>query len=89
MLPETYRYYHLDGAGHLHDAEWFEAENDEDAIAQISSKHPDSKCEIWRGTRLVASLSPDPFDPDDADLQRAVGERPPGLAQTRRLGLGS
>ena len=55
---ENYRYYCLDGAGHLHDAAWFYAESDDDAIAQIEAKHPDSKSEVWQGTRLVASLSP-------------------------------
>ena len=58
MPSENYRYYCLDGAGHLHDAEWFHAENDEEAIAQIAAKHPDSKCEIWQGKRLVAALPP-------------------------------
>lgn len=59
MPSENYRYYCLDGAGHLHSAEWFHAETDEEAIAQISAKHPDAKCEIWQGQRLVASLSPE------------------------------
>jgi hypothetical protein len=58
MPSENYRYYCLDGAGHLHEAAWFESQGDEDAIAQIKAKHPDSKCEIWQGQRLVAQLSP-------------------------------
>jgi hypothetical protein len=58
MSSENYRYYCLDGAGQLHDTAWFVAESDADAIAQITAKHPDSKCEIWQGKRLVASLSP-------------------------------
>ena len=58
MSLETYRYYCLDGTGHLHSAEWFEAANDEDAMAQVEAKHPGSLCEIWRGGRLVAKLSP-------------------------------
>jgi hypothetical protein len=58
MPSETYRYYRLDGVGHLEGAEWFEADNDEDAIAQVSSKHPKDKCEIREGKRLVASISP-------------------------------
>ena len=59
MPSENYRYYCLDGAGHLHGAEWFYAESDADAIAQISAKHPDGKSEIWQGRRLVASISPE------------------------------
>ncbi len=58
MPSENYRYYCLDGAGHLHDAAWFYAESDEVAIRKIEAKHPDARCEIWRGTRLVAKLAP-------------------------------
>ena len=59
MSQTTYRYYHLDGVGHLHGAEWFEADSDEDAIAQVEIMLPDCQCEIWQGARLVAKLSPD------------------------------
>ena len=58
MSQENYRYYCLDGAGHLHEAAWFAAEDDSDAIAQIEAEHPDATCEIWQGRRLVAKLSP-------------------------------
>lgn len=58
MSLEPYRYYCLDGTGRLHNAEWFGATSDEDAIAQIEGKHPDATCEIWHGKRLVAKLSP-------------------------------
>ena len=58
MPSDNYRYYCLDGVGHLHSAEWFHAETDEDAIAQIEAKHPDGTCEIWQDERLVAKLSP-------------------------------
>ena len=58
-MSQTYRYYCLDGVGHLHSAEWFEAESDEKAIAHVTAKHPDGKCEIWQGSRLVASISPE------------------------------
>ena len=58
MASENYRYYCLDGAGLLHEAAWFAADSDEDAVEQIEAKHPDSHCEIWQGKRLVASLSP-------------------------------
>jgi len=59
MPPQNYRYYRLDGAGHLHDAEWFEAESDKDAIAQVKAKYPDGTWELWFGTRLVDKLWPD------------------------------
>ena len=57
MSSQKYRYYCLDGTRHLHSADWFEAESDEEAIAQIEAKHPDALCEIWRGQQLVARLS--------------------------------
>lgn len=59
MSLETYRYYCLDSTGHLHSTEWFEAESDQEAIAHVEAKHRDSLCEIWRGVRLVAKLSPE------------------------------
>ncbi len=58
MALESYRYYCLNGVGHLQSAEWFEAESDENAIAQIAALHPEELCEIWQGDRLVAELSP-------------------------------
>jgi hypothetical protein len=57
-MSQPYRYYCLDGKGHLHSAEWFDAESDEDAIVLVAALHPDGKCEIWQGARLVASISP-------------------------------
>jgi len=57
MTPGTYRYYCLDWVRHLHRAEWFEAESDEDAIDRIEALHPNEQCEIWQGQRLVAKLS--------------------------------
>jgi hypothetical protein len=49
----TYRFYCLDGTGKLHDAEWFEADSDEQAVATIQARHPNDKCEVWRGDRLI------------------------------------
>lgn len=57
MSSENYRYYCLDSTGRLHDAAWFVATSDEDAVSQIEQKHPDAKCEVWQGNRLVASFS--------------------------------
>ena len=58
MSSQTYRYYCLDSTGHLHSAQWFKADSDEAAVAQVEIMHPDSLCEIWQGGRLVAKLSP-------------------------------
>jgi hypothetical protein len=54
----TYRHYSVDPSGHLNSGEWFAAENDADAIAQIGVQHPNELCEVWQGQRLVAKLSP-------------------------------
>ena len=58
MSLQSYRYYRLDGVGHLHSAEWIEAASDEDAIAQVEATHPGALCEIWHSDRLVAKLGP-------------------------------
>lgn len=54
----SYRVYCIDGAGRLHDPEWFDASSDDDAIAQIRARRADAKCEIWQARRLVASIMP-------------------------------
>lgn len=56
MPSENYRYYCLDATGSLHQAEWFYADSDADAVAAIEAKHPDAKSEIWQGDRLVATV---------------------------------
>jgi len=58
-MSQTYRYYRLDRVGHLHSAEWFEADSDEEAAAVIGQRHTDGRCEIWQGKRLVAEIRPD------------------------------
>ena len=58
-MSQTYRYYCLDGVGVLHDTQWITADNDHDALAQVGARHPDGKCEIWQGDRLVAKIEPD------------------------------
>ncbi|MFP5329568.1 MAG: hypothetical protein ACLGHC_05460 [Alphaproteobacteria bacterium] len=59
MLQENYRYYCLDRFGQLHNAAWFGAKCDDEAIVAIKAKHPDALCEIWQSNRLVAILSPE------------------------------
>ena len=87
MPSEHYRYYRLDADGHMHFAEWFSAACDEQAIEEIQIKHPNAKCEIWQGKRLVATLSPSQYSPDDPDIQNAVGARLSALALRMKLGL--
>jgi hypothetical protein len=55
----TYRYYYLDSRGHLYGAEWFDADSDEEALAAVQGRHPDSHCEVWKGNSLIGSTSPD------------------------------
>ena len=65
-MPE-YRLYCLDGGGQIGFADWIEANDDGDAITEARQlKQNGRKCEVWRGTKLVATL-----DGDD------LGDRPP------------
>jgi hypothetical protein len=53
-----YRLYRLDGTGHISLAEWFDAENDQDAIHQAQFLRQGArKCEVWNGSRLVVQLA--------------------------------
>ena len=53
-----YRLYCLDGGGHIQFAEPLDANDDADAVRQAHDlKLKALKCEIWQGSRLVASLS--------------------------------
>jgi hypothetical protein len=54
----SYRFYCLDGTGKIHNAEWFDAESDEQAVAEIQARHPDGHCEVWKGDKLIGSTSP-------------------------------
>ena len=58
MPSEHYRYYRLDGIGHLRSGEWLEAASDEDAVGQIVARHTKAMWEIWQGERLVARQTP-------------------------------
>ena len=58
MSKSTYRFYRLDGVGHLQGAEWFASESDEIAVELIRVRHPEARIEIWQRERLVAKISP-------------------------------
>ncbi|HEX2802856.1 MAG TPA: hypothetical protein VHN55_02570 [Sphingomicrobium sp.] len=51
-----YRHYRLDGAGKINRAEWLDAPNDEEAIAQVRKLRLGAPSEIWNGNRLVARV---------------------------------
>jgi hypothetical protein len=53
---KTYRVYCYDAAHKQLTADFIEAANDADAIAQAQATGFGSKCEIWDGRRLVAQL---------------------------------
>ena len=54
----AYRFYCLDGAGTIGQAEWIDAEDDDDAVRKARRlKNGALKCEIWSKSRLVATLS--------------------------------
>ena len=52
-MPD-YRLYCLNGESHIAKGEWFEAKNDEEAIALVRAKKLPVTCEIWLQNRLVA-----------------------------------
>jgi hypothetical protein len=60
----SYRLYCLDGGGKIGFADWIEAENDQDALAQARAlKSGARRCEIWEAGRMVASFSDQAFTP--------------------------
>lgn len=54
----SYRLYCMDGVGHIGLAEWIEADSDVAAIAEAHRVRGEAlNCEVWQGSRLVASFS--------------------------------
>ena len=51
-----YRLYGLDGVDKVASGEWFEADDDDDAIMAAKQKMDGHDCELWQGRRLVARL---------------------------------
>lgn len=54
---KTYRVYCFDSAHRVLTADWLEAADDAEAIAKAEAAGFGSKCELWDGRRLVATLS--------------------------------
>jgi hypothetical protein len=93
--PEKHRYYCLDRTGQLHNSVEFQAESDEDAVAQIVAKHPHDQCEVWEGRRLVATLKPNAASNSVetsrkrlSDAERLLKGTAALVAPTSRLGRG-
>ena len=53
---KTYRVCRYDSTRHVVDQDWILAASDEDAIANAEAAGFGTRCEIWDGHRLVASL---------------------------------
>lgn len=51
-----YRMYCLDGADAIAQAEWIEADSDEQAVELVRDKKLRVRCEIWEDQRLVAEI---------------------------------
>jgi hypothetical protein len=77
MPSRDYRYLCYDHEGGLHGPREFSATSDEDAISQISAKHPHDLCEIWQERRLVATIG-------RSTLDRAINSSRHTLATARR-----
>lgn len=52
---QEYRVYWFDGEGHVEQAEWIDANDDESVIEAINEKPKGASWEIWRGPRRIAS----------------------------------
>ena len=55
-LLKTYRVYCYDATDKVVTADWLDAASDEEAIARVEAMGFGTKCEIWEGNRLVATL---------------------------------
>jgi len=55
-MPD-YRMYCLDRAEKIGSGEWFEAPNDEEALAIVRAKKLSVLCEVWERDRLVGRVS--------------------------------
>ena len=55
-----YRLYGLDGVNKVASGEWFDADDDDDAIKVAKNMMDGHDCELWQGSRFVARLKHDP-----------------------------
>ena len=56
----NYRLYRLDGAGKITNAEWIEAEADDDARREASIRTGSGSFELWEKNRLVERFRAQP-----------------------------
>ena len=53
-----YRLYCLNDDENVVESHWIEAVSEDEAIENVKKNHPNSRCEIWLGKRLVAEIRP-------------------------------
>ena len=51
-----YRLYGLDGVDRVASGDWFEADDDDDAVEVARQMMDGHDCELWQGSRLVARI---------------------------------
>lgn len=62
-----YRLYGLDGVDKVSSGEWFEAQDDETAIAAAKAMMDGRDCELWQGRRFIARIRHSREAPDDGE----------------------
>ena len=55
-LMTMYRLYCLNDEGGVVASHWIQAPSEEEAVEHAKKNHPDTRCEIWLGKRLVAEI---------------------------------
>lgn len=55
-MRSAYRFYRLDGAGNIVEADWLDAEDDEDAAAKARERSAGAASEVWDRNRLVVRI---------------------------------
>lgn len=59
----NYRLYRLDGAGKITNAEWIEAGDDADALAEARQRAASGSFELWEKNRLIERYRPEASPP--------------------------
>lgn len=52
----AYRHYRLDGAGNISEAEWIDANDDDEAVRKVAARNLAYASEIWDRDRRVARV---------------------------------
>ena len=52
---QEYRVYWFDGAGHVEQAEWIEADSDDAAVEHIRGLNRTAHWELWRGPKRISA----------------------------------